>query len=93
MKLLAFLDYPGRKWCLMDMVTNHQTGKLRETAFFSVLGKFSVLWAYIKYVTAQNYETMTAVMAGILIVHEVVKAYQNQQQQKLDKTNATQPTS
>jgi hypothetical protein len=71
----------------MDLVTNHQTGKLRETALFSVLCKAAVLWAYIKYVTSQNYETMTAVASGILIAHEVVKAYQNQQQQKLDKAN------
>lgn len=74
-----------RRWYIMDLVTNHQTGRLRETAFWSNVCKASATWAYLKYVRAENFETMTAVLVGALIVHEVVKAKQNQDQQKLDK--------
>ena len=82
-----------RKWHVMDLVTNHQTGKLRETALFSVLAKASILYEYVRYVDERSFETMTAVVAGIFIAHEVYKAKQNQDQQKLDKEHATQPTS
>lgn len=78
-------DRRKRRWCIMDLVTNHQTGKIRETAFWSNICKASATFAYLKYVRAENYETMTAVLVGALIVHEVVKAKQNQDQQKLDK--------
>ena len=72
-------------WHIIDLVTNHQTGRLRETAFWSNICKLLASGAYIKYVRAENYETMTAVLVGALIAHEVVKAQQNQNQQKLDK--------
>lgn len=70
---------------IKDLFVNHQTGRLRESLIWAHFGKAAALWAYIKFVSATNYETMTAVMAGLLIVHEVVKAKQSQDQQKLDK--------
>jgi hypothetical protein len=74
-----------RKWCIMDLVINHQTGKLRETALWSNLFKTAVLVSYCRFVTAANFETMTFVAGGLLIGHELVKAKQNQDQQRLDK--------
>lgn len=74
-----------RQWRLRDLVVNHQTGKLRETLVWANAGKAALLYAYLKYVTAANYETMTTVMAGALIAHEVIKTKQHQDQQKLDK--------
>lgn len=76
-----------RIWRIADLITNHQTGRLRETAFWSNICKASATYAYLRYVTASNYESMTAVLVGALILHEVVKAKQNQDQQKLDKQN------
>jgi hypothetical protein len=73
-------------WHLRDLVTNHQTGKLRETAIWSNAIKAAVLAAYCRYVSATNFETMTFVAASILIGHEVIKAKQSQDQQALDAT-------
>jgi hypothetical protein len=82
-----------RVWHIIDLVTNHQTGRLRETAFWSNVCKLLASGAYVKYVRAENYETMTAVLVGALVVHEVVKAQQNQNQQKIEKeTPNAQPT-
>ena len=78
-------------WKVMDLFTNHQTGKLRETLIWANAGKAALLFMYLKYVNATNYETMTSVMAGILIAHEVVKAKQSQDQQRLDKDVPPKP--
>ena len=90
-----FLSDPNRKWCFMDLVTNHQTGKLRETALFSVVGKITLTWAMV-YSTLHekfNFELWSAY--GVLVIgHEIWKANQNQAQQKLDReaTSADKPT-
>ena len=73
-----------RKWCFMDLVVDHQTGKLRETALWSNAGKAAILWEYARYVNATNYETFTGVMAGILVIHETVARFMNQRQQGID---------
>ena len=74
-----------RKWCIMDLLTDPQTGKLRETKLWSNAIKLAVFISYLRYVTATNFETMTAVAAGILIGHELIKTKQNQDQQRLTK--------
>ena len=37
----------SRKWCVMDLVVDHRTGKLRESAVWSNVGKASMTWAFI----------------------------------------------
>lgn len=61
----------GRRWCLTDLVTDHVTGKMRETAVFSVLTKAAVLWAYVVNVGTGNFELMTSVVAVTLLGHEI----------------------
>lgn len=82
---MKWLNDPNRKWCFMDLVTNHQTGKLRETALWTNAFKLAVLITYCRFVNATNFETMTFVAGGLLIGHEVIKAKQSQDQQKLEK--------
>jgi hypothetical protein len=79
------------QWHFRDLWTNHQTGMLRETVFWSNICKACATYAYLRYVTAQNYESMTAVLVGALIAHELYKTKQNQDQQRLDKSNGIPP--
>ena len=66
-----------RKWCFMDLVTDHQTGKLRESSVWSNVGKGAVLWAYVGNVSAGSFEMMTLVMGGLLCGHEAVSRVLN----------------
>jgi len=93
---MRFLTDPNRKWCFMDLVTNHQTGKLRETALFSVVCKTAMTIAFLYQVFKEGAtfnEGLWMIYGGYLIAHEVYKAKQNQDQQKLDKEHAAQPSS
>lgn len=78
---MGLINYEGRKWCLMDLVTDHINGKLRETQVFSIAFKIGALWAYCRYVTAANYETMTLVAGGIFLAHEGFSRIMNQRVQ------------
>jgi hypothetical protein len=81
-----------RKWCVMDLVVSHQTGKLRETAVWSNIGKLAMTWAFVYTVyqgKAAFSEGLWLAYGMLVIGHEVVKAKQNQDQQRLDKENAT----
>ena len=83
-----------RKWAIMDLVTNHQTGKIRETAFWSNVCKASMTAGFWYQVFKEGGEFnagLWGIYGGYLIAHEVVKAKQNQDQQRLDKQNATIP--
>lgn len=64
-------DRRHRQWCVMDLITDHVTGKLRETAVGSVAAKIAILYAYCQHVSAANYETMTAVLAAAFLTHEL----------------------
>ena len=79
-----------RKWCVMDLVTDHQSGKLRESSVWSNAGKAAVLWAYVKLVAAGNFEAMTLVIGAVLIGHEVGSRMMNMKQQQAaqEKPNA-----
>lgn len=68
---MLFAEKRKRLWCFMDIVTDHVTGKLRESAMWSNIFKGGVFWAYLKFVSATNYETMTMVAAGIIIGHDL----------------------
>lgn len=84
-----------RKWCVMDLVTDHQTGKLRETALWSNIGKCAMTWGFIYTVWQQkaNFNELLWVAYGsIVVAHELTARYFNQKQQVLDKQNAPNPT-
>lgn len=76
----------------MDLVTDHQTGKLRETALWSNLGKATLTWALV-YETLHSGLTEWLVFAygGIVILHEASARYFNQRQQTLDKDKHEPP--
>jgi hypothetical protein len=78
-----------RRWSVSDLFTDHVTGKLRETATWSNLGKMAVLYEYLRVTSETNFESTTGVMAGILIFHELAARYFNQRQQTLVTPNAT----
>ena len=83
----------NRKWCVMDLVTDHKTGKLRETALWSNIGKAAMTWAFIYTVWAkQNSEWLWAAYGGVVVLHETAARFFNQKQQVLDKDHATGPT-
>lgn len=71
-----------RKWCVMDLVTDHVTGKLRESSVWSNLGKGAVIWAYIKFVSAATFEPMTLVLGVLLLGHEAGSRILNMKQQE-----------
>ena len=75
-----------RKWCVMDLVVDHQTGKLRETAVWSNVGKAVMTWAFI-HVTAAGAltEWFVAAYGGVVVLHETGARFLNQRQQQLDK--------
>lgn len=78
----------SRKWCLMDLVTDHQTGKLRETAVWSNIGKAAMTWAFVYtvfYAKGTFSELLWVAYGSIVVAHELSARYFNQRQQLLDK--------
>lgn len=75
-----------RKWSFRDLVTDHQTGKLRETAVWSNAGKAAMLYAFL-YQTQNDQltEWFAGVFVGALIFHELTSRVLNQRQQTMDK--------
>lgn len=71
-----------RKWCVMDLVTDHASGKLRESSVWSNAIKAAVLWAYVKFVGPANFEVMTLTAATIMLGHEVTSRMLNNKQQE-----------
>lgn len=72
----------------MDLVTDHQTGKLRETALWSNIGKAAMTWAFIYtvfYTKGSFSELLWVAYGSIVVAHEMGARYFNQKQQQLDK--------
>lgn len=75
----------ARKWCLMDLVVDHQTGRLRETAVWSNVGKAVMTWAFVYTVLGgHGSEWLWVAYGGIVVSAEVVARVLNQKQQKID---------
>ena len=77
-----------RRWCVMDLVADHQTGKLRETALWSNIGKAAMTWAFVYtvYFAKGGFSELLWVAYGsIVVAHELTSRYFNQKQQLLDK--------
>ena len=80
-----FVERRARRWSPMDLVTDRTTGRLRETALWSNIFKASALVAYCRFVTALNYETMTAVAGALFLAHEIGSRVLNQKADQADK--------
>lgn len=75
-----------RLWCVMDLVVDHQTGKLRETAVWSNTGKAVMTWAFCYTIwTGHSSEWLWVAYGSIVVLHEATARYFNQRQQVLDK--------
>ena len=70
-------------WHLRDLVTDHKTGKLRETVLWSNIGKFVMTVAFC-WLTYKNQLTEWYVLAygGIVICHEMGSRLISQQATK-----------
>lgn len=74
-----------RRWCVMDLVTDHHTGKLRETLVWSNFGKAALLWGFFWQLHHDGIsEWYAGIMVGALIMHELGSRLMNQKQQALD---------
>ncbi len=77
---------PVRRWCVMDLVVDHKTGKLRESAVWSNVGKASMTWAFIYTVMGgHGSEWLWIAYGGIVVAHASVERVLNQKQQTIDK--------
>lgn len=75
----------ARKWCFMDLVVDHRTGKLRESAVWSNVGKASMTWAFLYTVlTGHGSEWLWLTFGGIVVAHASVERLLNQKQQVMD---------
>jgi len=71
-----------RKWCVMDLITDHMTGKMRETLVWSNAFKASTLVAYSRFVGPDNFELMTLTAGSLFLAHEGISRLMNHRQQK-----------
>lgn len=77
---------PARRWCVMDLVVDHKTGKLRESAVWSNVGKAAMTWAFIHTVMGgHGSEWLWIAYGGIVVAHASVERVLNQKQQTMDK--------
>jgi len=75
-----------KEWHLRDLVTDHQTGKLRETAIWSNIGKATLTYGLCHQIkTGTLTEWFVAAYGAVVIMHEVAARVLNQKQQTLDK--------
>jgi len=77
-------------WRVKDLFVDHKTGKLRETALWSNVGKATMTWGFV-YQTIHGGMTEWFLLAygAIVIVHEGAARFFNQRQQTLDKKAPT----
>ena len=75
-------------WHFRDLVVDHKTGKLRETAVWSNICKASMTWAFI-YTVYQSKATFSELLwvayGSVALGHEAYSRFMNQRQQKMDK--------
>lgn len=79
-------DRRRRRWCVMDLVTDHQTGKLRETAVWSNVGKAAMTWAFCWVIyKGGTSESLWLAYGSIVVIHEATARFFNQRQEKIDQ--------
>lgn len=83
----------NRRWCVMDLIVDHQTGKLRETALWSNVGKACMTWAfcYVVYKGGSS-EALWLAYGSIVVIHEAAARFFNQKQQAIDNNAAPMTT-
>ncbi len=83
---------PASRWHWRDLFVDHKSGKLRETALWSNIGKTALTWAFVHYVQkgVATYEYWAA-FGGIVVLHESAARFFNQRQQIIDKDKDLKP--
>ena len=74
-----------RRWCVMDLVVDHRSGKLRESAVWSNIGKACMTWAFVYTVLGgHGSEWLWVAYGGLVVAHASVERVLNQKQQTID---------
>jgi hypothetical protein len=74
-------------WHWHDLVLDHQTGKIRETAVWSNIGKATMTFGFIfETCSGTLTEWFVAAYGGVVVMHEVAARVMNQKQQVIDKS-------
>ena len=74
-----FVEKRGRRWCFTDLVTDHKTGKMRETLFWSNIGKGAALWGFVtKVLEGTDTDMLWFIVMGVLTAHELVSRWLSQ---------------
>lgn len=73
-------------WHLRDLIVDHQTGRLRETALWSNVGKamMTAAFGWQTYHSSLT-EWYVAAYGAAVIFHELAARHYNQKQQLIDK--------
>jgi hypothetical protein len=81
-----------RRWCIMDLVTDATTGRLRETAVWSNVGKLSMTWAFCYTIIAGTAsEWLWIAYGGIVVAHEASARFFNQRAQQMENNQEKKP--
>lgn len=74
------------KWRVIDLISDHNTGLLRETSLWSNIGKaaMTIAFLYVVY-KGENSQWLWLVYGGVVVSHESVSRILNQKQQALDQ--------
>ena len=73
-------------WHWRDLFVDHQTGKLRETAVWSNIGKAAMTFGFLLTIwRGASSEWLWASFGGVVVLHEVAARVMNQKQQVIDK--------
>jgi len=76
-----------KKWAFSDLVLDHTTGKLRETAVWSNIGKGAMTWGFVYTVLHdKGGEWLWLAYGSIVVAAEAVARVLNQKQQAIDAT-------
>ena len=83
------LERRAPRWQLIDLVSDHHSGKLRETLLWSNIGKLSMTIGFVYAVlNGDNSEWLWVAYGGIVVLHETASRLLNQKQQALDASEA-----
>ena len=75
-KSKTFVDRRVRRWCVMDLVTDPHSGKMRETLLWSNLGKATALVCFIYNVySGTDSEWLWLVVMAVLTCHAAFSQY------------------
>lgn len=73
-------------WHWRDLFVDHKTGKLRETAMWSNVGKgMLTAWLGVDIYRGTATVELGTLYASIVVLHEMGARFFNQRQQKIDK--------